>query len=62
MANKKSVFETIKNEIFDTYGKENIIPIFCKGTIIALVYILYGISNLEPLDKALPEPPKNTRN
>lgn len=63
MANKKGLVETVKNEIFEVYGKENIIPILCKGAIIALVYILYEINNLEPLQKTLPGSPKNnTRN
>lgn len=63
MANKKGLVETVKNEIFEVYGKENIIPILCKGAIIALVYILWEINNLEPLQKTLPESPKNnTRN
>lgn len=63
MANKKGFIETIKNDVFDIYGKENIIPILCKGAAIALIYILWEVGKLEPLEKPLLEPlNKNSNN
>ena len=57
MANKKGLFHELKDEIFDIYGKENVIPILCKGLAIGIIYILWEIAKLET--KALPEPPSN---
>ena len=55
-AGKKGILQVLKDEVFDVYGKENVIPILCKGAAICLVYILWEISKLEP--KPLPEPKK----
>lgn len=51
-AGKKGILQVLKDEVFDVYGKENVIPILCKGAALGLVYILWEISKLEP--KPLP--------
>ena len=56
-AGKKGILQVLKDEVFDVYGKENVIPILCKGAAIGLVYILWEISKLEP--KPLPIPNEN---
>lgn len=53
-AAKKGFLQTIKDEVFDVYGRENVIPILCKGAAIGLIYILWEIGKLEP--KSLPIP------
>ena len=57
-AGKKGLLQVLKDEVFDVYGKENVIPILCKGAAIGLIYILLEIGKLDPLPKPLPEPPK----
>lgn len=56
-AGKKGILQVLKDEVFDVYGKENVIPILCKGAALGLVYILWEISKLEP--KPLPIPSGN---
>ena len=56
-AGKKGILQVLKDEVFDVYGKENVIPILCKGAAIGLAYILWEISKLEP--KPLPIPSEN---
>lgn len=56
-AGKKGILQVLKDEVFDVYGKENVIPILCKGAALGLVYILWEISKLEP--KPLPIPSEN---
>lgn len=51
MAVKKGMLQVLKDEVIDVYGKENVIPIICKGAAIGLIYILLELSKLEPLQK-----------
>ena len=50
-AAKKGALQIMKDEVMDVYGKENVIPILCKGAAIGLIYILWELSKLEPLQE-----------
>ena len=55
-AGKKGILQTLKDDVIELYGKEQVIPILLRGGCIALIYVLFEVSKLEP--KPLPEPPK----
>lgn len=57
-ASKKGLLQLLKDDVIELYGKEQVIPILLRGGCIALIYILFEVSKLEPLPKPLPEPPK----
>ena len=56
-AGKKGILQTLKDDVIELYGKEQVIPILLRGGCIALIYVLFEISKLEP--KPLPIPSEN---
>lgn len=50
-AAKKGLLKTWYDEFTDIYGKENLLPVLCRGAAIGIVYVLWELSKLEPLPK-----------
>ena len=64
-AGKKGLIKTWYDELVDVYGKEQVVKVLIRGGGICIVslfvpalYITASLTNMKPLPKPLPEPPK----
>lgn len=48
-AGKKGLLKIWYDEFTEIYGKENLLPVLCRGAAIGIVYILWELSKLEPI-------------